>query len=296
MAGQLIECVPNFSEGRDAAIVRAIEEAIVSARGVWLLRAEMDTDHNRSVMTFAGPPEAVLEGAFRGIAKAVERIDLRKHAGVHPRIGAADVMPFIPLEGATLSDCARIAHRTGEMVWQRLGVPVYFYEAAARAENRKPLENSRRGGFEHPHMTPDLGGPQLHPSAGACVIGARNLLIAFNVNLNTSDVEIAKSIARKIRGSSGGLPFVKAMGVNLASRGVTQVSMNLTNFEHTGLHHAYAAVQAEADKAGVSIAGIQIVGLVPQKAIELATAGDPWWKSFDSSLILENRLAEMRGR
>jgi glutamate formiminotransferase len=293
VAGQLIECVPNFSEGHDAAVVRAIEEAIASAPGVLLLRAEMDTDHNRSVMTFAGPPDAVQEGALRGIAKAVERIDLRRHTGVHPRIGAVDVVPFIPLEGATLADCVEIARRTGAAVWEQLGVPVYFYEAAAKSPDRERLENCRRGGFENPNLAPDLGGPALHPTAGACVIGARNLLIAFNINLASADVGIARAIARKIRASSGGLPFVKAMGVKLASRGLAQVSMNLTNFERTGLDQVYSAVRAEADRLGVSIAGIEIVGLVPQKAIDMAAARDPWWKDFDPSLILENRLAKI---
>jgi glutamate formiminotransferase len=292
VAGQLIECVPNFSEGQDAATLRAIEEAIASVPGVLLLRAEIDADHNRSVITFAGAPQAVQEGAFRGIAKAVERIDLRKHKGVHPRIGAADVVPFIPLEGTTLADCAEIAHRTGKAVWERLGVPVYFYEAAATNPDRAPLENCRRGGFESPRLAPDLGGPELHPTAGACVIGARNLLIAFNVNLNTTDVGVARAIARKIRASSGGLTFVKAMGVNLASRGLIQVSMNLTNFERTGLDQVYNIVRVEAERMGVPIAGIEIVGLVPRKAIEMAAARDPWWRNFDSGLILENRLAE----
>lgn len=296
MAGQLIECVPNFSEGRDASIVGDIEKEIASVPGVFMLRAEMDEDHNRSVITFAGPPEAISEGAFRGVATALERIDLRKHKGVHPRIGAADVVPFVPLERASLGDCAEIAHRTGEEVWRRLGVPVYFYEAAARSPDRAPLENCRRGGFENPSTAPDLGGPQLHPTAGGCVIGARNLLIAFNVNLNTPDVKIAESIARKIRASSGGLPFVKAMGVKLASRGAAQVSMNLTNFEQTGLDQAFAAVRNEAEKAGTPVAGIQIVGLVPKKAIEMAAERDPWWKDFDTDLILENRLARARER
>lgn len=296
MAGQLIECVPNFSEGHDAATVHAIGDAITSSAGVLLLRAEMDADHNRSVITFAGEPGAVAEGALRGIAKAVERIDLRKHKGVHPRIGAVDVVPFVPLEGATLADCVEIAHRTGQAVWEQLGVPVYFYEAAARSSDRAPLENCRRGGFESPKLTPDLGGPDLHPTAGACVIGARNLLIAFNVNLQTAEAGIARSIARKIRASSGGLAFVKAMGVSLASQGLAQVSMNLTNFERTGLDQVYNAVRGEAEKMGVRIAGIEIVGLVPRRAIEMAAERDPWWKNFDAGLILENRMAQARER
>ncbi len=290
MAGKLIECVPNFSEGRDRATVRAIEEAIGRASGVRVLRAEMDPDHNRSVITFAGPPEAVAEGALHGIAEAVERIDLRKHRGVHPRIGAADVVPFVPLEDATPADCVEVAHRTGRAVWERLGVPVYFYGAAAAHPDRVPLENCRRGGFEDPKLAPDLGGPELHPTAGACVIGARDLLIAFNINLGTADVGIARAIARQIRASAGGLAFVKAMGVKLASRGLAQVSMNLTNFEKTGLNEVYDAVRGEAERAGVPIAGIEIIGLVPRKAVETAAAQDARWEKLDPNLILENRL------
>jgi glutamate formiminotransferase len=266
VAQPLIECVPNFSEGRDAQNVQAIEHAIHSVPGVILLRAEMDPDHNRAVITFAGPPDAVAEGALQGIAVAVERIDLRRHLGVHPRIGAADVVPFVPLQNATLEDCAAIAHRVGESVWKTLGVPVYFYEAAARSSERRALENVRRGGFEHPALPPDLGGPALHPSAGACAIGARKLLIAFNVDLNTADLSIAKAIARKIRASSGGLPSVKAMGVPLASRNLVQVSMNLTDFKQTSLREAYDAVRQESSAHGVTIAGTQIVGMVPQEA------------------------------
>jgi glutamate formiminotransferase len=262
----LIECVPNFSEGRDAEIVQAIEHAIRSVPGVILLRSEMDPDHNRSVITFAGPPDSVAEGALQGIAVAVARIDLRRHIGVHPRIGAADVVPFVPLANATLEDCAAVAHKVGESVWKNLGVPVYFYEAAARSPERRALENVRRGGFEHPALPPDLGGPALHPSAGACVIGARKLLIAFNVDLDTTDLSIAKAIALKIRASSGGLPALKAMGVPLASRNLVQVSMNLTDFKQTSLHQAYDAVRHEAATHGVTIGGTQIVGMVPQEA------------------------------
>ena len=289
MASPLIECVPNFSEGRDPAIVQAIEQAIASVSGLLLLRSEMDPDHNRSVITFAGLPEDVAEGALRGIAAAVERIDLRKHSGVHPRMGAADVVPFVPLENATLDECVSVAHQVGEEVWKRLGVPVFFYEAAASSLQRAPLENVRRGGFNRPALAPDLGGPALNPTAGACIVGARKLLIAFNVNLDTADVDIADSIARKIRASSGGLPFLKAIGVPLPTRKLAQVSMNLTDFERTGLDEVLNAVETEASRHGVAVAETQIVGLVPQKAIEAAAARNPRWKNFDSSLILENR-------
>lgn len=294
MAGPLIECVPNFSEGRDEAVVPYIQQAIASVPGVLLLRSEMDPDHNRSVITFAGAPDAVAEGAFRGIRTAVERIDLRSHAGVHPRMGAADVVPFVPLEEATLAQCAAIAHQVGEIVWNQLGLPVYFYEAAALSPERAPLEFVRRGGFNRPAVAPDLGGPALHPSAGACIIGARQLLIAFNVNLQSNDLSIAHAIARKIRASSGGLPYLKAMGVRLASRNLVQVSMNLANFERTGLDDALKAVEHEAARHHVGVAGTEIIGLVPRRAIEQAVARDARWQSFDPNLILENRLEQAR--
>ncbi|MGA2214809.1 MAG: glutamate formimidoyltransferase [Bryobacteraceae bacterium] len=287
---KVIECVANFSEGRDRATVAAIEDAIGSVAGVAVLRAEMDSDHNRSVITFVGPPDAVAEGALRGIGTAVQRIDLRKHAGVHPRMGAADVVPFVPLEGATLADCVAIARRTGEEVWKRFQVPVYFYEAAALNPDRRRLENCRRGGFENPSIAPDIGGPALHPSAGACIIGARKLLIAFNVNLKTDDVRVARDIARIIRASSGGMPFVKALGLPLAGRGLVQVSLNLTDFEQTPLHRVFDAVRREAAAHGVEIAGSEIIGLIPQKAIEDAAAHYLQCENFDSGRVLENRL------
>jgi glutamate formiminotransferase len=290
LTAPLIECVANFSEGREPGTVRAIEDAIASPAGVVVLRSEMDTDHNRSVITFAGPPDAVSEGALRGIETAVERIDLRQHQGVHPRMGAADVVPFVPLEGATLADCVVIARQTGEKVWKRLGVPVYFYEAAAMSKDRRLLEKVRRGGFEDPNMAPDLGGPALHPSAGACIIGARKILIAFNINLATDDVEVAREIARKIRASSGGMPFVKALGLPLAARGLAQVSMNLTDFEQTPLHVVFDAVAREAAARGVAIAGSEIIGLVPKKALEDAAAHYLKCENFESGLVLENRL------
>lgn len=281
--GQLIECVPNFSEGRDASVIQAIEQAIASIPGVRLLETDIDADHNRSVITFAGRPDAVAEGAFRAIAMAMERIDLRRHSGVHPRIGAADVVPFVPLEGATLADCVMLARQVGQRVWEQLSVPVYFYEAAATSPARVPLEQVRRGGFENPALAPDLGGPALHPSAGACAIGARNLLVAFNVNLQSNDIALARAIARKIRASNGGLPFVKAMGVALESRGLVQVSMNLTNFEVTPVARVMAAIRSEIAVAGVSIAGTEIVGLAPRLALDGCD-------DVDRSRILEDRL------
>lgn len=291
--------MPNFSEGRDAARVEDIASAIASVPGVVILDREMDADHNRSVLTFAGPPEAVLEAAFRGVERAVALIDLNRHEGVHPRIGAADVVPFVPIEGVTLQDCVRLAERLGEAVWQRLRVPVYFYEAAARRPERVNLENIRRGQFEglreeietNPDRAPDLGEPRLHPTAGATVIGARKFLIAYNINLGTADVEIAKKIARAIRFSSGGFRYVKAMGVPLASRNLAQVSMNLTDFEQTPVHRVFEAVRTEAARYGVNIVGSEIVGLIPRKAVEMAAEFYLRCENFSSRAVLENRLA-----
>jgi glutamate formiminotransferase / formiminotetrahydrofolate cyclodeaminase len=259
----------------------------------------MDADHNRSVITFAGPAETVGEAAFRGVEKAVELIDLRRHSGVHPRIGAADVVPFVPVEGVTLEDCVTIAGRLGERLWERLKVPVYFYEAAARRPENLNLENIRRGQFEglredvltKPERRPDIGGPELHPSAGATVTGARKFLIAYNINLTTADVEIAKRIAKAIRFSSGGFRYVKAMGVPLASRNLAQVSMNLTDFEATPVHRVFEAVRAEAARYGAGIAGSEIVGLIPKKALEAAAEWYLRAENFRPDLVLENRLA-----
>lgn len=299
MARKLVECVPNFSEGRDASRVEEIAAAIASVPGVVLLDREMDADHNRSVLTFAGPPEAVLEAAFRSVERAVALIDLNRHQGVHPRIGAADVVPFVPIEGITMEDCVRLAERLAEAVWQRLGVPVYFYEAAARRPDRVHLENIRRGQFEglreevltNPDRAPDVGEPRLHPTAGAVVIGARKFLVAYNINLGTADVEVAKKIARAIRFSSGGFRYVKAMGVLLPSRNLAQVSMNLTDFEQTPVHRVFEAVRTEAARYGVDIVGSEIVGLIPRRALEMAADFYLRCENFSSDLVLENRLA-----
>lgn len=287
----IVECVPNFSEGRDSSKVEAIRKVLATSPGVAVLRSEQDPDHNRCVMTFAGDPESVFEAGFQAIRAAVGLIDLRNHSGVHPRIGAADVVPLVPVEGVTIADCVRLAYRLGARVWQELHVPVYFYEAAAKQEERIALENVRRGGFEHAALLPDLGGPELHPTAGACVIGARQFLIAFNINLATSDIRIARAIARAIRASSGGLPFVKAMGVLLKSRNLAQVSMNLTDFEQTPIHVVFERVRQEAVQRGVGIAGSEVIGLIPRKALETAAAHYLEIENFSSALILENRLS-----
>jgi len=297
---KLVECVPNFSEGRDRAKVEAIAAAIASAPGAAVLDLELDADHNRSVITFAAPPETVVEAALNGIGKAVELIDLTRHTGVHPRIGAADVVPFIPLSGVSMEECVRLAGTAADGMWKRFGVPAYLYEAAARREDRRGLENIRRGQFEglreavktDPDRAPDVGGPELHPTAGATVTGARKFLIAYNINLASPDLGLAKQIARAIRTSSGGMPCVKGMGVMLASRGIAQVSMNLTDFETTPVHAVYERVRELAAEQGVAIAGSEIIGLIPKRAIEMTAEHFLRVEDFRPSMVLENRLEE----
>ena len=292
----LVECVPNFSEGRDPAKVDAIVEAM-KLPGVYLLDREMDADHNRCVITLAGDREAIQEAAIRGVGKAAELIDLTRHQGAHPRLGAADVIPFIPIEGVTLEDCVAMARHVGAEIWKRYQIPVYLYEAAASTPERQNLENIRRGQFEgvreeiatNPARKPDFGESRLHPTAGATVVGARKFLIAYNIFLNTPNVDIAKSIAKAVRFSSGGMRFVKASGFLV--RGLAQVSMNLTDFEQTPLHRVFEFVKREAERYGVLPISSEIVGLIPKRAIEQAAEWFLQLENFDSSLILENRLA-----
>lgn len=300
MARRLIECVPNFSEGRDEGTVRAIASAIASIPGAVVLDTEMDADHHRSVITFVAPPEVVIEAALAGAAVAVERIDLNRHRGAHPRIGAVDVLPFVPLAGVAMEDCVRLAEKAAAELWKRLRIPCYLYEAAARRPERVQLENIRRGQFEalreeirtNPDRVPDVGEPALHPTAGATAVGARKFLIAYNVNLRTPDVEIARKIARAVRFSSGGFRHVKAMGVALESRGMAQVSMNLTDFESTPVHRVFEAVKREAERFGVTVAGSEIVGLIPRKALEMTADFYLQVENFDSLQVLENRLEQ----
>ncbi len=288
----IIECVPNFSEGRDQNKVRAIQDAI-SGAGAYVLRAERDVDHNRSVITAAGAPGTIAEAIFAGIAKAAELIDLKHHVGVHPRLGAADVVPFVPLGSSTLADCAGIAHRLGKKVWEILGIPVYFYEAAALRHVCVRLENVRRGQFEAPQIPPDLGGPRLHPTSGAVIIGARKVLVAFNINLDSGDLSAARRIAKKIRAANGGLPGVKALGVALVSRKLAQVSMNLTDFEVTSPQAVFDVVEAEAAKEGISILSTQLVGLIPEKAVAPNGRAFQIMEDFGPHRILERRLNTM---
>src|SRR5437763_517173 len=271
----LVECVPNFSEGRDKAKVDAIVDAM-KMDGVYLLDREMDADHNRCVITLAGEREPIQEAAIRGVGKAAELIDLNRHQGAHPRLGAADVVPFVPIEGVTLEDCAAMARHVGAEIWKRYQVPVYLYEAAAASPERQNLENIRRGQFEgirdeiatNPARKPDFGDPRLHPTAGACVVGARKFLIAYNVFLNTPDVDLAKRVAKAVRFSSGGLRYVK--GAGFLVRGLAQVSMNLTDFDQTPIHRVFELVKREAARYGVIPVSSEIVGLIPKKALEQA--------------------------
>jgi glutamate formiminotransferase len=295
---RLIECVPNFSEGRDPAKVDTIVEAMSRVPGVCVLDREMDADHNRSVITLAGDPDAVAEGALLGTGKAMELIDMNEHTGAHPRVGATDVVPFIPIEGVTLEDCVALARRVGQEIWKRYRIPVFYYEAAATRPDRVNLENVRRGQFEglreemkkNPERQPDVGEPKLHPTAGVTVVGARKFLIAYNVNLNTADISVANKIAKAIRFSSGGFRYVKSMGVELKARRLAQVSINLTDFEQTPMHRVYETVKREAARYGAMPVGSEIVGLVPKRAIEMAADYFLQLEAFSPSQVFENKL------
>jgi glutamate formiminotransferase/formiminotetrahydrofolate cyclodeaminase len=298
---RIVECVPNFSEGRRQEVIDAIVEAITSAGDIYLLGREMDADHNRAVITIAGPPELIGEAAVRGVEAAMRHIDLTKQHGEHPRIGAADVVPFVPIRGVSLADCVEIAKRTGREIAERLKIPVYLYEAAAARPDRVNLENIRRGQFEtlrqeigtNPERRPDFGEARIHETAGATVVGARKPLIAYNINLHTADVGIAKYIATRVRFSSGGFRYVKAMGVLLKDRNQAQVSMNLTDFQQTSMELVFETVRREAERYGVSIASSEIVGLIPQRALEKTAEYYLRVENFKPEMILENRLDQV---
>lgn len=272
--------------------------------GVAVLDRTSDPDHNRTVITFAGDHEPVLEAAVRAARKAAELIDLTQHRGIHPRLGALDVLPFVPLAGSSMLDCIEIAHSAGRRIWGELKIPVYFYEAAAMRPDRVNLEDVRRGQFDvlreaalvDVTRAPDLGGPALHPTAGAVIVGARKILVAFNINLNSSDLTVAKAIAKRIRASGGGFPGVKALGLPLLSRGLVQVSMNLTDFERTPVHIVYREVERLADLYGVAVANSEVVGLLPRRATEMAFADTLKLSRFDSQSVLENRIDTLAGR
>ena len=294
----IIECVPNFSEGGDTAKVSKIVAAM-EFEGVKLLDWSLDTAHNRSVVTIAGPPAAIIAAAVKAVGKAAELIDLTKQKGVHPRIGAADVVPFIPVSGISLAECAVLARQAGLLIWRTYGVPVYFYGAAAARPDRVQLEDVRRGQFEglreatrrDASRCPDVGGPGLHETAGASAVGARNFLIAYNFHLHQPDISAARAIARDIRASNGGLHGVKAIGV--IANGRAQVSMNITDFRITPMRHIHSTVQHLAQRHGVLIDDAELIGLIPEEAYE---ANSEWVRQitgFDPALkVLERRLEQ----
>jgi glutamate formiminotransferase / 5-formyltetrahydrofolate cyclo-ligase len=296
MTTPLVECVPNFSEGRDARRVEAIVSAM-RVPGVHLLDWSMDADHNRSIVTIAGEPQAVVEAAVRAAGKAAVLIDLTRQEGVHPRIGAADVIPFVPISGIKLEQCVLLARQAGLEIWRRFGVPVYFYEAAAARPDRANLDNIRQGQFEglrdavrkETARRPDLGGPGLHPTAGACAVGARKFLVAYNVFFDSADLALVRAIAREMRAEHGGLKGVKAMG--LLSHGRAQLSMSITDFEATPVSQVYKAVQRLAHKhKAVPVEG-EVIGLVPEAACERESDWMRQLVEFDSAIkILEHRL------
>lgn len=295
---KLVECVPNFSEGRKTETVARLVQAIASVPTTCVLDTHIDPDHNRSVITFVASPERVVDAAFRAVALAAQLIDMRQHRGVHPRLGATDVLPFVPIAGVTMEDCVALAHEAGKRLATELAIPVFFYERAALKADRVNLEDVRRGALEllreqiaiEPGRVPDVGPLQVHETAGAIAVGARPFLIAFNVNLNTRDVHVARAIARAVRARNGGLPFVKALGFELASRGLVQVSMNLVNYEVTGMAQAYNAVRDEAHRLGVAVASTEIVGLVPEKALDRGAEYFQKLENLTADKILENRL------
>jgi glutamate formiminotransferase len=295
MSETVIECVPNFSEGGDRNKVRAIVDAM-RVDGVSLLDWSMDEDHNRSVVTIAGPPQAVLEAAVRATGKAAELIDLTAQRGVHPRIGATDVIPFVPVSGISLAQCAILARQAGLEIWSRYGIPVYFYEAAASRPDRALLEQVRQGQFEglrelvlrDAARRPDLGGPELHPTAGASAVGARKFLIAYNLYLDRPDVTAARAIAKALRASNGGLTSVKAMGVLVQGR--AQVSLNITDFRVTPVHRAFEAISRMAEGHGTKVVDAELIGLLPEEAYER----DSEWVRLIGGFKAEERILERR--
>jgi glutamate formiminotransferase/formiminotetrahydrofolate cyclodeaminase len=303
---RLVECVPNFSEGRKVETVERLARVIESVEGAVVLDLHVDADHNRSVITFVAEADVVVEAAVRACRLASELIDLRQHTGQHPRVGALDVLPFVPVREVTMEECVELAHQAGERIAHELQIPVYFYERAAKRPERVKLEDVRRNGFEQLReeiaktelqRAPDVGPMVVHESAGAVAVGARPFLVAYNVNLQTDDVSIARKIARAVRGRDGGLRYLKALGFELPTRGLAQVSMNLMDYEKTSLHHAFSAVKREAERYGVAVVGSEIVGLVPQAALDRASEYFLQIENFAPGLVLENRIAAaIRGK
>ena len=300
MSGPLIECVPNFSEGRRHEVIETLVAPFRNRRGCALLDHRADPDHNRLVVTLVGRPEPIQEALIEAAKIAVERIDLETHQGGHPRIGAVDVIPFVPLRNITMDDCITLAHNFGERYYQETGIPVYFYEEAALRPERRQLEKIRQGQYEglktavaDPARRPDVGEPRLHPTAGATVIGARKFLIAFNVNLGTTDIEVARKIARAVRASSGGLCHVKGIGLGLKDRGLVQVSLNIVDFEKNALYRVVELIRMEARRWGVNLVETEVYGMVPAAALLDSAAYYLQLSGFDPNQVVELRLLEM---
>jgi glutamate formiminotransferase len=297
---RIVECVPNFSEGRRPEVVESIATAVGSVAGAALLDTSADGDHNRCVLTVVGDPEAVAEAAFRGVRTAVDLIDMEKHQGGHPRIGAADVVPFIPVRGIDVAGCVGLARRLGERIAGELKVPVYFYGEAAAVPERRNLKDIRKGQYEalkseveRPGREPDLGPRRLHPTAGATIVGVRKPLLAYNIDLSSTDKSLADAIARKVRTSSGGLPNVMAAGIEMSGRKRVQVSMNLTDTDVTPVHVAYEAVRGEAEARGVEVAESEVIGLVTLEALLDAVRHYLRLPGLKAEQVLEARLLDL---
>jgi glutamate formiminotransferase len=302
VAHQLIECVPNFSEGRRDEVIEAIVEPFRKRKGCVLFDYRADKDHNRLVVSLGGEPDSVQEAILEAAKVAISTIDLAQHQGSHPRIGAVDVIPFVPLQNITMEECVDLAHRFGQRYYKETGVPVYFYEEAALKPERKRLEVIRKGQYEalkrevvNPERHPDVGEPTLHPSAGATVIGARKFLIAFNVNLGTDDVNVAREIAKVVRSSSGGLRHVKCIGLPLKERGLVQVSTNIVDYEEYTLYRVLELIRMEAKRWNVSVKETEIYGMIPAAAIVDTMSSYMQTSGFDPSQVIELRLLQMLG-
>ena len=296
---KIVECIPNFSEGRNQTIVTALADTVKAVPGVTLLDYSADESHNRSVFTFIGSPESVKEAAISLAKYAAANIDLTTHKGEHPRMGAVDVIPFVPIKNVTMEECVELSKEVGEAVFAQAGIPVFLYEESATKESRRNLANIRKGQFEgmgqkmsKPEWSPDYGGNSPHPTAGVVAVGARMPLIAFNVNLSTSDVEIANKIAKIVRGSSGGFKYCKGIGIMLEDRNIAQVSMNMVNFEGTPLYRVLEHIRIEAKRYGVSVIGTEIIGLTPAKALIDCAEYYLQIENFDyHKQVLENQVS-----
>jgi len=296
---KLIESVPNFSEGRRKDVVQEIIKEAEETQNVWVFDWSMDEDHNRSVVTIVGDPQAVTEAIFKMSKKAVELIDLRHHTGEHPRMGAVDVIPFVPIKGTTMEECVDISKAVGKRIGEELNVPVYLYERSATSKSRENLADIRKGEFEgffekikSPEWLPDFGPTEVHPTAGVVAVGAREYLIAFNVNLGTKDIKIAENIAKSVRNSSGGYRFIKAIGVELKEKGLVQVSMNMTNYKKSPLYRVFETIKSEAQRYGVSIVGSEIIGMMPMDVMIQTCNFYLRIDDFSGDKVIENKLLD----